>query len=55
MKCDFNCSECKLAAKGGKRILVDVIGHEPEGGMLSFSGRPQLTVEYGDYVICFVN
>ena len=55
MNCNFNCSECELAAKGRKRILVDVIGHEPAGGMLSFSGRPQLTVEFGEYVVCFVN
>ena len=55
MKCHFNCSECELAAKRDKRILVDVIGHEPDGGMLSFSGRQHLTVEFGDYVICFVN
>jgi len=55
MNCNFNCSECELAVKGSKRIVVDVIGHEPEGGMLSFSGRRQLTVEFGEYVICFVN
>ena len=35
--------------------MVDVIGHEPESGMLSFSGRQHLTVEFGEYVICFVN
>lgn len=55
MNCNFNCSECELAAKRGQRILVDVIGHEPEGGMLSFSGRQHLTVEFGEYSICFVN
>ena len=55
MNCNFNCSECELAAKGSKRILVDVIGHEPEDGMLSFSGRRLLTVEFGEYIICFVN
>ena len=55
MNCNFNCSECKLAAKRSRHILVDVIGHEPDEGMLSFSGRQQLTVEFGDYVICFVN
>ena len=55
MNCNFNCSECERAAKKGRRILVDVIGHEPDEGMLSFSGRQQLTVEFGDYVICFVN
>ena len=53
MKCNLNCSECELAQK--KRILVDVIGHEPDGGSLAFQGRPALTVEFGDYVICFVN
>ena len=55
MNCNFNCSECELAAKRSRHILVDVIGHEPDEGMLSFSGRQQLTVEFGDYVICFVN
>ena len=55
MKCNFNCSECELAAERKKRILVDVIGHEPEDGMLSFSGRQHLTIEFGDYAICFVN
>jgi len=55
MNCNFNCGECELAAKISKRILVDVIGHEPEDGMLSFSGRQHLTVEFGDYIICFVN
>ena len=55
MKCDFNCSECALAAGKRPRILVDVIGHEPNGGMLSFAGRSHFTVEFGDYVICFVN
>ena len=55
MICNFNCSECELAAKGSKRIVVDVIGHEPEGGTLSFSGRHHLTVEFGEYLICFVN
>lgn len=52
MKCDFNCSECALAAGKRPRILVDVIGHEPNGGMLSFAGRSHFTVEFGDYVIC---
>ena len=55
MKCNLNCSECELAAKRSERIVVDVIGHEPESGMLSFSGRQHLTVEFGEYVICFVN
>ena len=55
MKCNFNCSECELAAKRSKRILVDVIGREPDRGMLSFSGREHVTIEFGDYVICFVN
>ena len=55
MKCDFNCSGCELVAAGRRRILVDVIGHEPEEGMLSFSGRQHLTFEFGEYVICFVN
>ena len=55
MNCNFNCSECPLAAKGGQRIRVDVVGHEPESGMLSFSGRQQLTVEFGEYTICFMN
>ncbi len=54
MNCNFNCSECELVAKK-KRILVDVIGLEPEGGMLSFAGRQHLTVEFGEYIICFVN
>ena len=53
MKCNLNCSECELARK--KRILVDVIGHEPDGGSLAFQGRPSLTVEFGEYVVCFVN
>ena len=55
MNCNFNCSECELAAKGRQRILVDVVGHEPDSGMLSFAGRQHLTVEFGDYVICFMN
>ena len=55
MNCNFNCSECELAAKRSKHILVDVIGHDPEEGMMSFSGRKQLTVEFGEYVICFMN
>ena len=55
MKCNLNCSECELAARRSKRIVVDVIGHEPESGMLAFSGRQHLTVEIGEYDICFVN
>ena len=55
MKCNGNCGECKLAAANQKRILVDVVGSEPEDGMLSFAGRQRLTVEFGDYRICFVN
>ena len=55
MKCNLNCSECELAAGKKTRILVDVIGHEPDGGMLAFSGRQSVTVEFGEYVVCFVN
>ena len=55
MNCNFNCSECERVAQRGERIVVDVIGHEPESGTLSFSGRQHLTVEFGEYVICFVN
>ena len=55
MNCNFNCSECERVAQRGERIVVDVIGHEPESGTLAFSGRQHLTVEFGEYVICFVN
>ena len=55
MKCNLNCSECELAAGKKKIILVDVIGHGPEDGKLAFSGRKSLTVEFGEYIICFLN
>ena len=55
MKCNLNCSECELAAGKKKRILVDVVGKDPGDGMMAFSGRQHLTVEFGEYVICFVS
>jgi len=55
MICNRNCSECELAAGRKKLIRVDVIGHEPECGMLAFSGRQSVTVEFGEYCICFLN
>ncbi len=55
MKCDLNCSGCELAVGRKKHILVDVIGHEPDGGMLCFSGRQSVTIEFGEYNICFLN
>ena len=55
MKCNLDCSACELAAGKKKMILVDVIGHEPEGGTLAFAGRPALTVEFGEHIICFIN
>ena len=55
VQCNLNCSECELAAGKHKNILVDVIGHEPGDGMLAFSGRQSVTIEFGEYLICFVN
>ena len=55
VQCNLNCSECELAAGKHKNILVDVIGHEPGDGMLAFSGRQSVTIEFGEYLVCFVN
>ena len=53
--CNHNCSECEWASGKKKTILVDVIGQEPESGMLAFSGRPAVSIAFGEYRICFLN
>lgn len=55
IECNLNCADCFLARTPGRRILVDVIGLKPDGGLLDFGGRGVLTLVHRGYSICFVN